>query len=181
MSTLTVYHPSTVVAQHLIQLAALEPECEPMTPSRLHKLLYYCQGWHLAWYGRPLFPEAIEARQHGPFVPNLAHLQQGCDPLPDIVSADELPPDAARSVQQVWRHFRQFSACGLRDQIQREAPWRDHYQPDRDEQSDRIIPANELAAYFGAEYRRLTGDASGAECEADQLISHDRLMAELDW
>ena len=35
---------------------------------KLHKLLYYAQGWHLARTGRPLFPEAVEAWTDGPVV-----------------------------------------------------------------------------------------------------------------
>jgi hypothetical protein len=32
-----------------------------MTAMKLQKLIYYCQAWHLAWEGRALFPEAIQA------------------------------------------------------------------------------------------------------------------------
>ncbi|WP_377160619.1 Panacea domain-containing protein [Roseateles sp. UC29_93] len=33
---------------------------------RLHKLLYYVQGWHLVMHERPLFPERFQAWIHGP-------------------------------------------------------------------------------------------------------------------
>jgi uncharacterized phage-associated protein len=52
---------ATNVARYLIRLAGQDPEGEPMTAMRLQKLLYYCQGWHLAWYGRPLFEDRVEA------------------------------------------------------------------------------------------------------------------------
>lgn len=35
---------------------------------QLHKLLYYSQAWHLAWVGRPLFLDEIEAWPMGPVV-----------------------------------------------------------------------------------------------------------------
>ena len=35
---------------------------------RLLKLVYYCQAWHLAWYGVPLFDDELEAWQQGPVV-----------------------------------------------------------------------------------------------------------------
>jgi uncharacterized phage-associated protein len=38
---------------------------------KLHKLLYYCQGHHLAVYDEPLFPEAISAWDMGPVVASL--------------------------------------------------------------------------------------------------------------
>ncbi|AKK11133.1 Panacea domain-containing protein [Corynebacterium uterequi] len=33
---------------------------------RLQKLCYLAQGWHLAWQGRPLFDDPLEAWVHGP-------------------------------------------------------------------------------------------------------------------
>ncbi|WP_416760852.1 Panacea domain-containing protein [Roseateles sp. So40a] len=45
---------------------------------RLHKLLYYVQGWHLALHDRPLFPERFQAWVHGPI----------CKPLFERFSAD---------------------------------------------------------------------------------------------
>ena len=56
------------VVRYLVELAGPNEEGEPMTHMRLQKLLYYVQGWHMAWYGRPLFAERIEAWQHGPVV-----------------------------------------------------------------------------------------------------------------
>src|SRR4051812_11408513 len=51
---------------------------------RLHKLLYYCQGHHLATFGEPLFSETISAWDMGPVVGQLwyAESQQG-GPLND--------------------------------------------------------------------------------------------------
>lgn len=45
---------------------------------RLHKLLYYVQGWHLVVHDRPLFPERFQAWIHGPI----------CKPLFDRFSWD---------------------------------------------------------------------------------------------
>ena len=38
---------------------------------KLHKLLYYVQGYHLAWEGCPAFTEDIEAWEMGPVVAGL--------------------------------------------------------------------------------------------------------------
>lgn len=40
---------------------------------KLHKLLYYCQGYHLAMQGRPLFSESISAWDMGPVVGTFWH------------------------------------------------------------------------------------------------------------
>ncbi|CAB0792258.1 hypothetical protein FRC0191_00745 [Corynebacterium diphtheriae] len=36
----------------------LRPSCDKM---KLYKLCYFSQGWHLAWTGRPLFNEELQA------------------------------------------------------------------------------------------------------------------------
>lgn len=43
-----------------------------ITPLKLQKLLYYCQGWHMAYnHGKDLFDEDMEAWEHGPVVPEI--------------------------------------------------------------------------------------------------------------
>ena len=51
--------------------ALLMQHLETTTTMKLQKLLYYCQGWHLAWEGVPLFEEPIEAWANGPVVPSI--------------------------------------------------------------------------------------------------------------
>ena len=43
---------------------------DTISPLKLQKLLYYCQAWHLAVFGKPLFVEEIEAWSHGPVIPS---------------------------------------------------------------------------------------------------------------
>jgi uncharacterized phage-associated protein len=44
----------------------------PAVPvKKLHKLLYFCQGMHLAWFGRSLFADTISAWDMGPVVGTL--------------------------------------------------------------------------------------------------------------
>ena len=49
----------------------------PMSPWKLHKLLYYAQAWHLTWEGEPLFHDEIQAWAGGPVVPALYPLHRG--------------------------------------------------------------------------------------------------------
>lgn len=48
-----------------------------MSAMKLHRLVYYCQAWHLAWSGAPLFEEEIHAWANGPVVPALYALHEG--------------------------------------------------------------------------------------------------------
>ena len=173
------------VARHLIRLAALDEEGEPMTAMRLHKLLYYCQGWFLAWYGRPLFADRLEAWMHGPVAPDVYALPwgRGRDRLPDPGGDEALSSDERAAVDQVWRQFGRYSAAGLRAMTHREPPWRDHYRPDDAGRSGAVIPPAELAEFFGAEFRRLTGEEPGSAAAAasGRATPHDQLMKELGW
>lgn len=175
------------VAKHLIHLAGADPEGEPMTAMRLHKLLYYCQGWHLAWYGRPLFADRIEAWKYGPVVPAVYDLPwgKGKEPITDPGSPANLSRRERAVVDQVWGHYCRFSACGLRDKTHDEPPWKDHYTPDQNARCTREIPPAELSGYFGGEFRRMTGEEPGSMTEAEtnaaagRGIPLDRLRAEL--
>ena len=42
-----------------------------LTQMKLHKLVYYAQGWHLGITGQPLLDETLEAWQYGPVVPSI--------------------------------------------------------------------------------------------------------------
>jgi len=53
---------------------------------KLHKLLFYVQGWHLAFTGRRAFPETIEAWDNGPVVADVWHARQGHRPVPPATS-----------------------------------------------------------------------------------------------
>lgn len=51
--------------------AALRERLPGLPSKKLHKLLYYCQGHHVAAFGDPLFREAVEAWDMGPVVAEL--------------------------------------------------------------------------------------------------------------
>jgi uncharacterized phage-associated protein len=48
-----------------------------ITTMKLHKLLYYCQAWHLVWDEEPLFEARIEAWANGPVAPEIYELHRG--------------------------------------------------------------------------------------------------------
>jgi uncharacterized phage-associated protein len=51
--------------------AALRERLPGLGTLKLHKLLYYCQGHHLATFGEPLFSETVSAWDMGPVVGTL--------------------------------------------------------------------------------------------------------------
>jgi uncharacterized phage-associated protein len=106
--------------------AAIVDQLGTMTAMKLEKLVYYCQGWHLARHGKPLFAEPIEAWREGPVVPALyrEHRRQY-----EVVAwpqgdAGRLSGDQLASVRWVTGEYGQFSATELSRMTHNELPWR---------------------------------------------------------
>ena len=59
--------------------AALRERLPGLPTKKLHKLLYYCQGHHLAATGEVLFTETISAWDMGPVVGSLWHNERSGD------------------------------------------------------------------------------------------------------
>jgi len=62
---------SKALANYLLDLAA--DDGIDVSPMKLQKLVYYCQGWYLAITDEPLIDEQIEAWKFGPVVDSLFH------------------------------------------------------------------------------------------------------------
>ena len=78
------------VAQHFLALQD-EDAGDLISNLKLQKLLYYAQGIHLALNGQPLYPERIEAWQHGPVVPEIYHAFKEYRARPDSCREREAP------------------------------------------------------------------------------------------
>ena len=111
------------VAQYILSSRDSE---DPISHLKLQKLLYYCQGFHLAIFDKPLFKEAIYHWDHGPVVPQVynAYKSYGSSNLP-VVSVDEntLNEQAKEIINEVLSVYGQFSAWKLRDMTHEESPW----------------------------------------------------------
>jgi uncharacterized phage-associated protein len=56
--------------------AVLRDRLPGVPTKKLHKLLYYCQGHHLATFDKPLFSETISAWDMGPVVGTLWYAEK---------------------------------------------------------------------------------------------------------
>lgn len=89
-----------------------------LTPLQVIKLTYFCQGWMLGLYGRPLFRQAVEAWRYGPVVADvyyaLKHYGKNAvrNPIPGVATADldELESDL---VDQVYDCYGEMSGWQL--------------------------------------------------------------------
>lgn len=119
---------------------------ERLTNLKLQKLLYYQQGFHLAFFGTPLFAEDVEAWMYGPVVPAVydEYSAYGSSALPEVKVPVSLSKDEEELFNEVYDAYREFSAIGLMNRTHSERPWLDAVPHDR----GTVITQESMMAYF---------------------------------
>ena len=113
---------------------------------KVQKLLYYCDGWSLAWNGEPLFEETIEAWDQGPVVADLWH---------DEGKGRQRPAERALTgpqlavVDYVVQRYGHLTGEALKALSHRERPWRRFADADgRSISQNAVITREALAEWF---------------------------------
>lgn len=128
--------------------------CDTM---KLQKLLYYSQGWHLAWDSVPLFEDRIEAWANGPVTPSVFHNHRGEFMVDSWRAGDSarLSQDELETIDAVIEHYSKFTGARLSEMTHEERPWlearADTPQGDR---STTEIDRDVMQEFFGSQ---LTG------------------------
>ncbi|MDO4716948.1 MAG: Panacea domain-containing protein [Propionibacteriaceae bacterium] len=90
----------------------------PCGEVQYQKLLYYVQGWSLAWDGTPMFEDRIEAWAMGPVVPSVRYrLGEKGD--------YDLSADQKTTIDAVVGHYRRWNGGELIEMTHAEPPWRE--------------------------------------------------------
>jgi uncharacterized phage-associated protein len=100
--------------------AVLRERLPGMPTKKLHKLLYYCQGHHLAAFGEPLFSETISAWDMGPVVGTLWRQEKQGQPPPGHAPLDEAQ---LNTVGYVLSRYGALTGLDLENLTHSEAPW----------------------------------------------------------
>ena len=111
----------TTVSAHDVA-AELRRRLPSLGVKKQHKLLYYCQGHHLAVYGEPLFVETISAWDMGPVVGSLWYDEKNGEtaPLPIELGEREL-----NTIGYVISRYGALNGTDLENLTHSEAPWAD--------------------------------------------------------
>jgi uncharacterized phage-associated protein len=117
--------------------AALRDRLPGLPTKKLHKLLYYCQGHHLAIFDEPLFSGTISAWDMGPVVGNLWHAEkQG-----EISTAHrEMDEAQLNTVGYVVSRYGALTGQDLEHLTHSEDPWKLADSGRRPGESTRIKP-----------------------------------------
>jgi uncharacterized phage-associated protein len=114
---------------------------------KVHKLLYYCQGWHLAWTGDRLFVEDIQAWTNGPVVADLWHAETKKREIPPAAT---LSPVDRSTLDFVVETYGRYSGQTLIQRTHAEAPWK-NVSEDAFAPSNPVITDDALIAFFASE------------------------------
>jgi uncharacterized phage-associated protein len=113
---------------HILDVARYVLSRDSMTPKKLQKICYYCQGWHLAFTdGSPLFAQNLEAWVHGPVSPDLYSYYKGYRwdiiPTAEYPADGELTPYQKAVIDEVYKAYGPYSGDDLELLSHSEAPW----------------------------------------------------------
>lgn len=156
--------PSSRMARVEDVAAYLLEQCGTVTTYKLHKLLYYAQGWSLAWDGVPLFDAKIKAYENGPVVSSLFHEHRGQRHVSRWPGGDpsRLTDEQRETILAVVDRYGRQSPAELVASSHRERPWLEAWSGDRT--AAREIPLAALREFFITERDRL--DAPSPEATA---------------
>lgn len=101
-------------------------KCDPINNYKLQKLLYYVQGWHLAEYDEPAFPDRIEAWISGPVCPAIfeRYAQYTWRPISEETQDPTgLPERLTRLIDEVVDLYGFDTGWSLEYRVHREPPW----------------------------------------------------------
>lgn len=122
-----------------------------LTTFELQKLVYYAQAWSLAWDGRPLFDEEIQAWTNGPVVPRLFHAHRKWFMVRGIQGgrADRVGPEDRAKVDAVLDYYGEHGAPALVQMTHEDQPWRQaRGNLSEDAASSVPIPHRDLGRFY---------------------------------
>lgn len=137
------------VAAFIIELS--EQTGEPLTNMKLQKLVYYVYAWFAVEKKKPLFDEKILAWKYGPAIASVyeAYKDYGADVVKNISAgtSESLDEFTKSLAEEVFTVYGTKSAIELMNLSHSEAPWRDTFNPDK---QDSPIPFEAILKYYTA-------------------------------
>jgi uncharacterized phage-associated protein len=113
------------VAKHILHTIGRE-----ISPMKLHKLCYYSQAWHLAWYGILLFPEDFKKWDNGPVCEGLWNAKPVWFSISEddigekYLSGQPLSLRETRTIDQRLEDYGMFNGAQLSEIVHREDRWK---------------------------------------------------------
>ena len=134
----------------------------PSNQLKLQKLVYYCEGWHLAYFEQPLIHENFEAWIHGPAVRSIwDYYKPKGNMYTEFRLKDEfiekiraffdrvLNPQQIELIHNVIKEYGDKSAYHLETLSHSEEPWREARNGyTQSERSEALISKETMKHYY---------------------------------
>ena len=135
------------IAQYLVKV--YKEANDTITHSKLQKLLYYIQGWHLAIYETPAFQDDFEAHIQGPIIPALYNIYKDTynQPISNLPDNIYLVPLFISHVHEILDVYGQEKDNNLQMRIYNELPYKEAYAKRKDKESS-TISKESMQLYF---------------------------------
>lgn len=106
----------------------------PMSHLKLQKLLYYCEGYHLAYFEKSIIETEFEAWVHGPVSPIIYHEFKGSSILysdiafegdynPNEIVEETITSDQLGLLSDVLQELSKWTGFQLENSTHQEFPW----------------------------------------------------------
>ncbi|MBR2207494.1 MAG: DUF4065 domain-containing protein [Synergistaceae bacterium] len=146
------------LAKYLIYLMRkIQGKDYDLTPMKLQKLLYYCQGYSLALTGKPIFAEPIEAWEHGPVVDSVYQeykkYRDNIIPVAEINEVNGIDETIESVAQMVVDEKKWFSGYALSNATHKETPWLDTFGREAIFHND-VISNEKIKKFFSDEFSK---------------------------
>ena len=127
----------------------------PVTNLKLQKILYYVQGYFLAKFDRPLFPDEIQAWKFGPVVPNVYYefssygpdTLKGTEDTSSIMESSCTPAEVTL-INQVIDQKLKLTARRLVNDTHKETPWKEATSNGNLIRPNTVISIESMKEYF---------------------------------
>lgn len=137
------YYSDMTVSAHDVA-SAIRSRLPGVGTKKLHKLLYYCQGHHLAAFGTAIFAETVSAWDMGPVVGSLWYAEKAGSAQHEAASLSEAQ---LNTVGYVISRYGQLSGLDLEHLTHSEAPWQ-RADVDREPHESSRIESDWMREYF---------------------------------
>jgi uncharacterized phage-associated protein len=151
-----------------------------VTTTKLQKLVYYAHAWQLAFHGKPLFRDHIEAWSEGPVTRVLSDTHRGRYSVDSWPRGDarKLTPEEAETVGWVLDQYSHFSAESLSRMTHLDSPSRTTRGTlPQGARSDKQIPVDEIRNF----YSRQRSDPDVAVAQAAANAAQEGMELDTDW
>lgn len=98
-----------------------------VTNMKLHKLLYFAQGFHLAIFNKPLFFEGIYMYEYGPHIESVdnAYKKYTYNTIPEEYNDDfSFKQETRLFLDDIWNIFKLYTPKVLEEIITNDEPWK---------------------------------------------------------